>query len=107
MALRILPVKWETGNLLQFILFLILMHNILMKLDQAITGQLEEALRAPSPRGRLQKLMAQMLEKGYERGDLLPALEAFQARLEREGRDEDAGLILEIIDGFTGWCMTC
>ena len=77
-----------------------------MDIDQTLSVRLDEALRAPSPRGQLQKLMRQLLEKGYERGDLLPALEAYQSLLEREGRVEDAGLILEIIDGFTGWCMT-
>lgn len=77
-----------------------------MDVDQTFTTRLEEALHAPAPRGQLQKLMAALLEKGYERGDLLPALEAYQSRLAREGRADDADLILEIIDGFTGWCMT-
>ena len=77
-----------------------------MDIDQTLSVRLDEALRGPSPRGQLQKLMRQLLEKGYERGDLLPALEAYQSLLEREGRADDAGLILEIIDGFTGWCMT-
>ena len=77
-----------------------------MDINQALAGRLEAALRSPKPRGQLQKLMSLLLEKGYERNDLIPALEAFQARLAAEGRAGDADLILEIIDGFTSWCAT-
>jgi hypothetical protein len=71
-----------------------------MELDE----RLETALRAPSPRGRLQRLVTELMENGMERGELLPALEAFQARLASQGRADDADLILEIIDGLTTWC---
>lgn len=77
-----------------------------MEINTALADRIETALQAPEPRGALQKLMNVLLEKGYERVDLLPALEGCQARLAQQGRAEDADLILEIIDGLTGWCMT-
>ncbi len=78
----------------------ILLHNIGMDL----TPQLEAALASPQPRARLQQLMADLLEKGAERDDLLPALETYRASLAAEGRGEAEDLIAEIIDGFTSWC---
>ncbi len=70
----------------------------------SLEPRLETALQTPTPRAGLQKLMNELLERGYERSDLLPALEAFHAHLARQNRSEEADLILEIIDGFTGWC---
>lgn len=77
-----------------------------MEIETALVDRIEAALHTPQPRSALQKLMNALLEKGYERGDLLPTLEAYQASLAVQGRAEDADLILEIIDGLTGWCMT-
>lgn len=65
---------------------------------------LEDALRDPHPRAALQRLAGRLLEMGAERGDLLPALEAFRAGLAAQGRTEQAELVLELLDGFDGWC---
>jgi hypothetical protein len=69
-----------------------------------IQTQLEEALNAPQPRARLQALMAELLERGLERDEIFSALETCQLRLAETGRDADRELILEALDGFTGWC---
>lgn len=66
--------------------------------------RIEQALDSKNPRGQLQQLMGTMLENGLERDEIFGVLEGFQARLSREGRSEDADLIQEMIDGFTGWC---
>ena len=71
---------------------------------ESIPALLEEALRNPQPRAALQRLVSRLLEMGAERGDLLPALEAFQARLAAQGQPEQAELILDLLDGFDGWC---
>jgi hypothetical protein len=65
---------------------------------------LANALAGPNPRAQLQRLMNLWLENGGERDQILPALEAFRNRLAAEGRTADEELILEIMDGFTGWC---
>jgi hypothetical protein len=69
-----------------------------------IHARLEAALAADKPRARLQILMAELLEHGLERDDIFGALESFQARLASEGREAERELILETMDGFTGWC---
>lgn len=65
---------------------------------------LEKALRAQAPRGALQKVISYLLEIGLERDQLLPALDAFREKLAAEGRADEEDLILELVDGFTGWC---
>lgn len=69
-----------------------------------IVSRLESALASPQPRAKLQTLMAEMLEQGLERDEIFGSLEHFRARLAAEERMEDEQLILEMIDGFTGWC---
>lgn len=74
-----------------------------MELDPPLEIRLEAALRSPTPRAHLQQLMANLLDKGYER-ETLPALEDFRAKLAGLGRAEDEEFILEVLDGFTSWC---
>lgn len=69
-----------------------------------IMPRLETALASTHPRARLQHLMSELLEKGWERDILLPALEAFRAHLAAQSRATDEELILEVIDGFARWC---
>ncbi len=69
-----------------------------------LTDRLEAALHSGAPRARLQQLMAELLEKGYERDDLIPALQSFCDQLSQAGRTDDKDLILEIMEGFSGWC---
>ncbi len=69
-----------------------------------LEDQLLEALAGPNPRAQLQHLMNLWLENGGERDQILPALDEFRAQLAQQGRTADEELILEIIDGFTGWC---
>jgi hypothetical protein len=66
--------------------------------------RLESALASPAPRSRLQALMSELLESGLERDDLLVPLQDFRERLARAGQVQQASLIDELIDGFSGWC---
>ena len=67
-------------------------------------SRLESALSSPQPRAKLSTLMAEMLEQGLERDEIFGTLEHFRARLAADQRVEEEQLILEMIDGFTGWC---
>ena len=66
--------------------------------------RLESALSSAQPRAQLQLLMAEMLEHGLERDEIFGALEHFRAQLTEAGRGDEEQLILEMMDGFTGWC---
>ncbi len=74
------------------------------RISMDLSNRLEAALHSDAPRARLQRLMGELLDKGYERDDLLPALETFRSGLAQAGRADDEDLILETIDGLTGWC---
>ena len=64
------------------------------------------ALESSAPRSRLQVMMGQLLEDGLERDEIFVALQGFRDRLVQAGQAGDADLIDEMLDGFTGWCVT-
>jgi hypothetical protein len=69
-----------------------------------LENRIESALESPAPRAALARLMSALLELGHERDEIFAVLEAVRARLHAEGRAQEEDLILEAIDGFTGWC---
>jgi hypothetical protein len=71
-----------------------------MQLEQ----RLEAALQSEAPRARLARLMGELLEQGLERDEIFTTLQTYSARLHAAGRLEHADLLLETLDGFTGWC---
>lgn len=75
-------------------------------MDQTdLSIRLEAALADALPRSRLQIIMGEILESGLERDEIFAALQGFRERLSKAGRADDADLIDEMIDGFTGWCI--
>lgn len=66
--------------------------------------RLESALRDANPRLALQKLLAELLETGHERDEIVTGLEAFRRKLVEAQRMDDDELILDLMDGFNGWC---
>lgn len=69
-----------------------------------LTPRLETALRGDHPRLALQRLLTNLLETGHERDEIVAGLEAFRQKLAEENRADDDMLILDLMDGFSGWC---
>jgi hypothetical protein len=73
-------------------------------MNRTIEPRLRSALESPSPRAALARLMSDLLEAGLEREEIFTALQSLAADLHAAGLYEQEDLILEALDGFTGWC---
>lgn len=69
-----------------------------------VEKRLEEAITAERPLLELGKVVQGLLERGWEREELVAALESYRADLLQAGREEESELILDVLDSLTGWC---
>lgn len=63
-----------------------------------------QALKSPQAMWSLREAVQYLLTQKRTREAVLAELEDFQALLQKEEREEDEDVVLEVMDFLTGWC---
>jgi hypothetical protein len=71
---------------------------------EAWAKQFRQALRAPQPTEALRAVVRCLLAQGYEREAVAAELESCRRVLQRDGREADEDVVLEVMDFLAGWC---
>jgi hypothetical protein len=65
---------------------------------------LKEALQQSSPMEKLEKIVKDLLSKGYSKESILAEFERFRAEIGTTTDEDYEDIVLDMMDFITGWC---
>jgi hypothetical protein len=68
-----------------------------------VLPRFEDALRSESPTRDLRSTVKTLLDEGWDRDQVLEALEDYRSKLREEARSSDEDVVLEVMDFLAGW----